>query len=435
MTRGIVILMGHAVWIRGAAGWRRESYEGVSESSTGMHAHLGEMLREDKPRKWTLVYEPEGIIHQTVETPRVSRRVFASLERIRNEFPVVESENLGWGMECPEPTLGGTFSTLLHAEVTPGLAHLRDVCHSSGSRLDAAWPLYTSAVACAQTGGPEARSRFMLVLARDFVAVVTCIVGKRSFKAWSGPMSDRDWKAASILIGDADARSSATMSDLGQRRGGIAVVADGEPKKLCPLWDEILSSGRIGTVMNMDALAAGASRIRRNHPANMAEAFPMPRNLDKCFLGAISAGVLTASALGVGVLGVRTQLEVEHAASQGRVSFLGKRLETLKRNQTEMDLLRGEMPEDPDFMRTSRHAALVELSATVPDALTLEVFGLRKDNRFELEAVVVGAVPDLGSLRKALERCGFESDPRDGWVFDSSSGRLVIRGRLTDRRT
>jgi hypothetical protein len=430
MPPGIVILLGRSIWTRDAGGWRRESFDAGPKAAPAAVARLGEILCEGGPRRWTVVFEPESLSHQAVETPKVSRSVFASLAKVRSEFPVVESEALGWGIEIPESTQGDAFSALMHAELTPGLAFLRDACSSVGGRLDAAWPAYTAAVACAQASAPAGRAKFLLIVAPDFVAVATCVPGKRSFKAWIGPLSERDWRGVSLLIGDGEARVSASNADPGLRRGAIAVIAAGDPQSLCPLWGEIHASGRVSSVFGMDALADGAAGIPRSHPANLAEAFPVPRELNRYLAVATSVGLSAALALCVLAAGARRQLVQLRASTRESEVSLEGRLETLTRNKDEMGRLRSEVPSDSGHDRISRHDSLVGLAASIPDALTLTSLALHRDNGFEIEAIVVGTGFDPEALRRAFERSGFIFASTDGWVFNAGAGRLAIRGKL-----
>jgi hypothetical protein len=435
MSPGIIILLGRGLWTRDAGAWRRESFEAGPAGRDAQFVRLEEILSGAPPRRWILVFEPEAFGHQTVETPKVSRSVFASLAKVRSEFPVVESDILGWGIEFPEAVQGGTYTTLLHAELTPGLALLREACSRMGSRLEAAWPAYTAAVACVQSSVPAARARFLLILAHDFAAVATCVAGKRTFKAWVGPMSERDWKALSALIGDADTRLSSSMADPGMRRASIAVIAEGEPSKLCPWWDEIHASGRVAAVMKMDALAEGVARIPKNHPANLVEAFPVPLDLNRCLAGATLAGLVAALLLGALVIRARGQLRREGESIDAQAAALEGRLEALSRNRDEMNRLRGEAPPDAGSVGVSRHEALVRLSAAIPDSVTLTSLSIRRDNGLEIEAMIVGPGFDSEALRHSLEKLGIVLSQVEGWAFNAAAGRLVIRGKLGAPRT
>jgi hypothetical protein len=435
MAPGIVILLGRSIWTRDAGSWRRESFDAGLGGAAEAFARMRAILSADPPRKWTLIFEPEALGHQVVETPKVSRRVFASLAKVRSEFPVVESETLGWGIEVPEPTQGGVFSTLLHAELTPGLSILHDACAPSSSRLEAAWPAYTAAVACVQSSSPASRARFLVILTHDFIAVATCIAGKRSFKSWAGPMAERDWKAFSNLIGDSDPRPAGSMGDPGLRRGGIAVIAEGEPVKLCPLWGEIHASGRVAAVFNMDALATAAARIPRKHPANLVESFPIPRNLDRYLAFTVSVAIVAVFVLGVLVIGGRKKLGGETSACAERSAAFNRRLEALTRNQDEMNRLSSEVPSDLRPERISVHDALVGLAAAIPDTITLTSLAIGKDDVFEMEAIVVGPGFDPDAFRRAFGKSGFSVAETNGWVFDASAGRLAIHGRLASPRT
>jgi hypothetical protein len=429
MGSRVAILLGRTVWVRGGESWLRRSFgEGDGMTSPAV-LYAAEILSGEPPGKTVLIFEPEGMAHQAVDTPRVSRSIFASLARVRSEHPVVNSERLGWGIEPPESTLGGAFSTLLHSELAPGLVHLREACIRGGSELAAAWPAYTAAAACVKSCVPPSHARFVLILTPDFVAVSTCGGGKRSFKGWVGPMSDRDWKAFSMLIGDFDARSSHSKTEAALRRGGIAVIADGDPKRLCPAWGEISASGRLETIVDIDALAESAARIPARHPSNLAEAFPRALCLDRCLVGGALIGASVAIALGALDLGLSARLRSEDEAFRKREASLGGRIEVLSKNQAEMIALRKEAQEQPGYVQLGRYFALTGLAAEVPDALTLTALSIGRDNSFEIDAIVVGAGFDPQSLRLSLERRGFKPAGQEGWAFDAASGRLVVRGK------
>ncbi len=425
----VAILLGRSVWTRGARGWCRKSLEGTGGISSPAVSHLAEIVSEQGSQKLVVVYEPEGIAHQAVETPRVSRSVFASLARVRSDHPVVMSERLGWGIEPPESVNGGPFMTLLHSELTPGLAHLRDACSRAGNQLAAAWPAYTAALASVRPSSPASGAKVVVIMTPDFVAVAAYGGGKRSFRSWVGPMSDKDWKAFSALVGDSEPRTSHPMPGVSPRRGAIAVIADGEPQRLCPVWGEIKASGRLEAVLGIDELASGAARIRTGHPANMADSFTRPLVLDRYLLCASAAAALAALLFAVSGLRCRSRLSDEGEALRARETLLDRRLVALERNRKEMAALRDQAPEDPGIPNSGRHGALVGLAAGIPDSVTLTGLSLGKDDTFEIGAIVVGADFDQESLRQALERSGFKPSDQNGWAFDAGSGRLVIRGR------
>ena len=424
----VAILLGRSVWTRGPRGWTRTSPEGGGGISSPAVSYLAEFLAGRRSQRFIIVYGPEGVAHQVVETPRVSRSVFASLARIRSDHPVVMSERLGWGIEPPESAHGGAYSTLLHSELTPGLAHLRDACSRSDSQLVAAWPAYTAARASMRSCTPPSSAKFVVILTPDFVAVAVSGGGKRSFKGWVGPLSERDWKAFSTLVGDAEARSS-SMPGAAHRRGGIAVIADGEPHRLCPVWGELKASGRVEAVVGMDELAAGAARISPSHPANMAESFPRPLCLDRYLLCAAAAAILVALLFGASAVRCGARLRADDEAFMARRALLDGRLAALERNQREMAALRNQAPEETGTPSLGRHSALEGLAEGIPDSVTLTGLSLGRDNSFEIGAIVVGTDFDPEGLRLSLERNGFKPADQNGWAFEAGSGRLVIRGR------
>ncbi len=428
------MLLGRSVWTRDARGWSRASFEEGGVPGSPAIARLADHLSGLPPGRTVVVFEPEGLAHQSVETPRVSRRVFASLERVRAEHPVVASEGLGWAVEHPEPAQGGTYSTLMHSELTPGLVYLCDACARGSSGLAAAWSAYTAAAACLKPRAPAPRARFVLILVPGFVAVAGCAGARRSFRGWPGPMADRDWKAFSALLGDFESRPSPSMADAGLRRGSFTVIADGEPEHVCPLWGEIRATGRLEAVVGLDALAAGASRIPVGHPANLLEAFPRPRQLNRLLLCTGAGCLAAAAALAAAVPGQVGRMRADEASSGARAAALAARLAELDRNQAEMDRLRSEAAKGPGTLPVGRHDALLGLAAAVPDSLTLTSLEIARDDAFLIEAIVVGPDFDADAFRRALERAGFKPGSPNGWSYDPASGRISARGRLAGRR-
>jgi hypothetical protein len=387
---------------------------------------LADLLSSATKGNTIIVFEPEGMAHQSVETPKVSRRVFASLERVRNDHPVVASENLGWGIEYPEPSAAGELVTQIHSELTPGLIHLRDACERGGSRLVAAWPAFTAAAACLGHH-PKPKARFMLILTPGFTSVIACGGGKRSFRSWVGPMLDRDWKAFSILIGDFEANPSPSMADGELRRGTFIVIAEDDPKTICPIWGDLCGSGRVEAVMDMEEFASNAARIPIGHPANLVEAFPRPLELDR-YLGSIAlAGLISAAALIAVTISSARNYSAKEVLEGAHVRTLQSRIDELNRNKSEMVRLREEVPESPEST-IGGHDALVGLAAAVPDPLTLTSVAIGRDGKFDLEALVVGSGFNPEDTRQAFARYGFVPRAGDGWSLDAATGRLLVRG-------
>ena len=428
------MLLGRSVWLCNAGAWKREPFDGRGDLANPAVARLAELLSGECRERTVVVFEPAGLAHQTVDCPRVCRSVFATLARVRSEHPVVASENLGWGIEHPEPVHGGGFSTLMHSELTPGLAHLHDACMRAGSQLPAAWSAFTAATASPRTRSTAPRARFVLFLLPGFVAVAICAKGKRSFRAWTGAMEDRDWKALCALIGDAEARSVPSIAEAELRRGSIAVITEGEPERCCPVWPEIRATGRVEAVAGMDMLASNAARIGARHPGNLVEGFPRPRQLDQCLVGAAIGCLAAATALGAGVPGQLRQLKAVEATGSARVAALTAHLSDLRRNQGEMEALRNEASQGPGPMQVGRHGALLGLAEAVPDALTITSFSIDRDDHFEIEAIVVGSDFDPDGTKKALAHAGFRPEGASGWLFNSGSGRLSVSGRYAAPR-
>ena len=429
MAPRIVMLLGRSVWLCDSRGWRRESFDGGGELANPAVARLAELLSCERRERTVVVFEPEGLAHQTVDCPKVGRSVFATLARVRGEHPVVGSESLGWGIELPEPVPGGGFSTLMHAELAPGLVYLHDACLRTGSQLHAAWSAFTVATACARAGSALSRARFILILLPGFVAVAIRARGRNSFRGWSGAMADRDWKALCALLGDSEARPGLPMAEVELRRGSIAVIAEGEPERVCPVWPELRATGRLEAVAGVDALAGNAARIGPRHPGNLVEGFPRPRRLDRCLAGTAVACFAAASALGAAVPGQLRQLRSEEASGSARAAALEAHLSVLASNQREMEALRKEASQSPGPLQLGRREALLGLAEAVPDALTVTSLTIDREDRFEIEALVVGADFDPDGTRKALAHAGFKPEGPSGWQFNAALGRVSVSGR------
>jgi hypothetical protein len=422
----IAMLLGRTVWVREGGAWKHETFpDGPAREPI---LRLAEVLAAAPPQRGLAVFEPESMSHQAVETPKVSRAAFASLARVRHEHPVVEAEDLGWGIEPPESAPGGAYATLIHAELTPGLVHVREACAQAKCPLDGAWSAYTAAVACARSR-PARPGRFVLLLTPDYVAVAAHGGSRRSLRAWTGTLSERDWKTVSGVLGEFDGAAPAP-ADAAARRGGITAIVAGEPERSCPTWRELRDSGRIEAILDLDALALGASRIPSRHPANLTESFPSPRNLDSLLAGAAVFGLAAAVGLGSLALADRSRLGALDAAQRLRAAGLESQLKHLGANRLEMLRLRTEVPEGFGPLPLDMKGALSRLSAAIPDALTLSSFSIGIDRSFALEALVVGQGFDPQGARQALEQCGFVPGKEKGWVFESPAGRLRVQGRF-----
>jgi hypothetical protein len=272
----------------------------------------------------------------------------------------------------------------------------------------------------------------VLILTPEFAAVAACGGGKRSFKGWVGPMSERDWRAFSAMIGDFEARTSPAMAEAGLRRGSIVVVAEGEPERICPIWRELRATGRVEAIVDLEAFALGAARIPAGHPANLAEAFPRPRNLDRFLAAASMTSFSALLALGTAILGAGRHYRAEYTEDRARTALLEVRLKNLSGNQREMDRLRNEAPDGAGALPVGRHEELVRLASAIPDALTLTSLIIGRDGGFELEALAAGADFDPESARLLLARRGFASTTVGGWVYDTGSGRLLARGKYEE---
>lgn len=411
MKPNVVMILGRGRWVRGEDGWARTEW-----SARGGRPAVGEAV---------LVYEPDGLGHQVVEAPKASRAVFASLEKVRQEFPVVGSEALGWGIEPPEPAAGGAYSTLLHFELTPGLL---DLTAEAGPR--AAWSAFTVAAACLPARDRGARTRCVLFLLPGFVALAAAGAGKRSFRSWPAPLSERDWGALAFLLGELDPRAPVAMAEAELRRGPLTIVAEGDSGRACPFWSDLEGSGRIEAVLDLDAFAECAARLPGSHPANLLEAFPRPYNLDRVLVAAGATGLATAALLASLALLVQRAARAESAVARDRAAALATEVATLEHNRAQMEELRREVPEAGETPAGGRGSALRRLVDAVPDSMTLTALSIGRDEAFRIEGLVNVPEFDAEAARRQFAHSGFVPETPGGWAFDAATGRLSIHGIL-----
>jgi hypothetical protein len=376
-----------------------------------------------------LLYEPDGLVHVQVETPKVGRRVFAALARMREDHPAVASEHIGWGIEPPWLSSSGAYATLLHAEMAPGLIAVRELCADRRRPFRSAWSAYTAGAALCGGDAPG-RVPALLLLTPEFVGVARLGGGRAGFKGWVGPLGEAEWAEVRGLLADAGVMSSGAAMASNRRRGGLAVVVAGDPAAQGPFWAELAASGCVETVLGLDDLARAAAGLRPRHPANLIGGFPRAVNLNRGL--AATAAVAVGAALICGGLARREGLARVHAREAAAVEMtaLNQRLQALSANEREIARLResgeGEMAGWP----RRRWQALTALAAAVPDAVTLT--GLRLDARggFRLEALLLDPTAAVDEFAAALERTGFAFAPGQRLVREAGTGRLTGSGRF-----
>jgi hypothetical protein len=350
------------------------------------------------------------------------------LARIRDEFPGIASGGLGWGIEYPEATKSGTFTTTLHIEITPGLTLLKDRCCQKGLQLPAIWCAHTVAAKLAGFGSPAPEAKFIVIMLPGFVAVASWSRGKRHFKCWTDGMSSRDWKALAALLGEFEAQPAVTIDDVELRRGSIMIVAQGRPEQMCPFWGEVVRSGRIISIVGLDALAACAEKITPRHPGNLSSSFCQPRMLSRYVWILGTAAVGAAAFLLVSDLRGLRQRNEEEVSIDARIQGERLHLAELRHNQAEIGRLRRELPAGWDTEAAIGYDALAKLETGLPDYLTLTSLSIEREGTFELEAVVSAKEIDPEDARKRLENVGYRADAKNGCVFDAALRRLRIRG-------
>jgi len=429
------MLLGRTLWRRNEAGWRHETLalapDFISSSADRLRACLTEARRD----KAVLIYEPDGLAHDGAETPNVSRRDFAKIARIRDDYPAVTSEHLAWGMEPPGPAPGGTYSTVVHSEMTPGLIALRRACAEERVRLVAAWSAYTVAMSILPAGRNSGRGHSVLFLLPDYVGLARTGGAAPIFKGWTGVMKETDWAEASALLGEAGLAAHGAPPAGTRRPKGTMVVAAGGQERRCPFWDELISGGKVSALLGPETLADAALGLPASHPANLAEAFPRPIRLN-AGLGVAAAASLAGVAM-LGIVNRRDEVRSGRMRDEVRAeqATLEARLARLAANERRIELLHRDEKIREDLLPTHEHEVLAGLAAVVPDAVTLTSLKIHRAGDFEFEAMVVDEAFNSKQMQSDLERAGFFISAGAGWTYDTGARRIKGQGHFRPSKT
>lgn len=433
MIKCSTLILGRTLWRRDPDGWRVEEIGSGLGLNSKTITRLRERVAANPSEQSVVVFEPEGISHELVEMPKVGRKVFASLARVRSEHPVVASENLGWGIEMPEPNANGKFATLIHSEMAPGLVHLRNAFVQRRCKMLAAWSPYTVIDTILKCRSRNLKVRRGVVLTSDFVAFATCNSARRLFRVWEGPMSERDWKAFSVLIAEPDPMGSSSPSGYESGNGGIIVISDGDPARCCPLWNDLQASGKVKTVLGIDEFADYAAKIPVNHPANLLEAFPFPRVLDRYLASIMVIGIAVCAILGGIALNESRRFQGVEKTAQRQIAELKVRLDGLKRNQREMLVLRSQVLNSSKLVPISKQTVLTALASAVPESTFLTSISIGRNGSFVVDALVYREGFNPERAREGFKNNGFSLNKDDGWIFDNRNATLHIDGQFAER--
>jgi hypothetical protein len=367
------------------------------------------------------------MIHVQTEMPKVGRRAFAEIVRFREEYPAVASDRLGWGIEPPALGPTGVYGTLLHAEIAPALIAFDERCADRGSRLNAAWSAYTAAAALAGVASPH-RFAAVLWLTPDFIGIARFGGGRPAFKGWTGALSEGDWAEVRGLLADCGVGLSGAPVGPDRRRGRLAVIAAGEPAAQAAFWAELAAAGVADTVFSLDDVGRAVARLRRAHPANLAEAFPRPLPLNRGL--AAVAGLAFATAVILTALARRDKDSrfAARSSAQAEEAALDRQIEKLTANEREIAQLRDRSAGEAVGWPRDRYAALVALAAATPDAVALAAFHLQGRGEFRLEAQLLDPKFAVEEFQAAMERAGFGFGSGQRLAVDAASGRVTGQG-------
>jgi hypothetical protein len=435
MLARVVIVLGRSIFFRESGRWQCEPFDLAIGSHVRAVGRLNEILSVNTTGPVVLIYEPEGMAHESVETPKVNRTVFASLARIRRDHPVVSSVNVGWGIEWPEPAAGGTYSTLLHSELSPGLVQLKGRNTQALGQLSRTWTLYTVIEAMMKGRASVSNTRHCIVLTPGFAAVAACGMGRRSFRAWTGIMSERDWDSLWTIIVDPEERSPRALMDPEPKETGIVAVVENDPTLICPFWSKLNKMGKVETVLGLDELAEYATKLSENHPGNLLKVFPKSRELKRHLIAGSVLGI--SLSIGLIVASFNDTRDYKKAQVDSQRSWTGQeeRLECLKHNQREMLELRSRLLGEPKVLIADMHAEMLALESAIPDSIVLRSIVASADGKIEVEAFIVGPDFDSERARAAFEDFGFFPDAAKGWSYNTTERSFKFQGTYLSHRS
>jgi hypothetical protein len=233
-------------------------------------------------------------------------------------------------------------------------------------------------------------------------------------------------------MGDGETRPPGPLANNEHRKNGVVVITNGDPRAIYPLWDDYSSSGRMAAVVNIEEFSEAASRLRRNHSANLVASFPRRLELDR-YLAAGAACTFFASAA-LMFLFARDVRRVAYERETGRerISEIQRHLDTLASNQRAMADLRNQAPEPNGSRFVSIHSAMEAISKAMPDDLTLNSLGIFRSGRVDFLAKANGGGVDPEALRLGFVRAGFVPDVTGGWTYDSKAGSVGFRGTFRE---
>jgi hypothetical protein len=359
-------------------------------------------LAGDGPRRLRLIYQPDGFTSVVTPCPQTGRRLLALA--LQEQYPALATDEIAWSHE-PILPLGGSFTTVLHAESSPGLFALLEQLASAGIVVEEVWPL-TTWLQALPDGRSDTGALTVLAVAGDRAcAYHHPATGARQVLAWpsNGPTTsglwlgnllDRDPTEPVLVVTDA-ANSDAARSP-GPERPGLRHVTLSE------------------------ALAHSAT-IPPRHPARLRPEEPMvtaPRVVLVASLALLLAAGGMAGPWALAHVNARQAALVQ----TGRERALSAEVVHLRANAAEIAALRAEAAGRPAPFAGE---LLRRLAKTVPPEVTLAT--LRADaGSFAAQGFLApqasGGVLDRWQQALTRDREGsqvqVQSRPRRDGAFD-----------------
>jgi len=431
MSNRVFIILGGTLWRRSDGDWLREAGASVPGCAADPITRLCEIIRTEPPDPVSVVYEPTGMTHLAVETPNADRRTFASVARIREEHPVVVSEQLAWSIERPWPASGGTFWTLLHGESEPGLSEIHATCSVRRIPLDA-WPAYTvvNAALASSAGGLSVQG--MVLVAPGFLAGIR-VGSKPAFKCWTVPPSERELVDLDAFASETGFAGLAGTQPSARGRPRLAVFDGGESGLLGVIERRFTASAVFVARLQWDDLARAVASLRNSHPANLARSFPRTFSISRLCAQVATAGLCAGSFFAGAAMLAQKQDSLRAASDNLEEGRLARQSAELDANRREIAAFGASVGMDSQPGLPGAYGVLKALALAIPPALVLTSLELRRDGSFALEGRTGADRPDPAAIAASFEAAGLITAPVDGIRFDPSTERFRIRGSLTAR--
>lgn len=378
---------------------------------------IGEWWAIQRPKadRLLLVWQPQSLLSDPVDTKRVDRATFSKLENVTNSHPLINTGTCGWGFEpLPKGQMQGR--TFLHIESEPGLQAFGEAIEAQGSSVGAAYSLASLVLQSHnKTIGKT------LVLARDFVLIVKtpvtgggAAVGRSTITAlfWGeratspiGPQQlQHQLEAAGFLSDPPSAWRVVATEEHASLVGDYLVAGDEASRKI---WHERTSPVTLTGWETFITAARKSPSLAAS--ADLWDTFPRPRPLGGILIGAGLVSALVAVFFGWQAFSLGKATESRSAAqaamveqTQAAVNELAVVAARIRESEARIAQM------GASTIPRGRAEMLRLLGDILPEDFTMTSLDLAEDGRISLGFYqVTDAAADLVGATNRFESAGF----------------------------